>query len=98
MADKIQGSTVIPKLTIKDADGVLFDPDTSTKITITEKDSETEVVSDQDMTQVSTGIYTYDWKSPANATIDRYCIEYTTIDGTRTTKLKDAFNLVEGCP
>ncbi len=74
-----RGETVPNSIDVKNAGGVLYDPDTSILITITAP-SGVDVVTGQAMTKDSTGIYHYNWLSPSDAETGTYTRKYVTND------------------
>ena len=88
------GETVICSIEVKNESGVLVDPATSMKITITDNRNGVEV-NDQNMTKDSTGMYHYDWNSSVNAPVGIYKIIYTAVDGTRTSIAHDKVELIQ---
>lgn len=78
-----RGTTVRITATIKDADGTLYSPDTSTKITVLDPDGTVEVNA-QDMTESSTGVFYYDWQSESDDATGDYKVRVTSVDGTKT--------------
>jgi len=86
------GETVICEVTIKDADGTLTTPDTSTEIIITNPSGTVVTSANQAMTASSTGELYFDYDS-ASASRGKYSVTYTAVDGGRTTIQKDEFEL-----
>ena len=87
------GETVICSIEVKDDDGVLKDPATSTNIVIKEVSPVgRSIVTSTAMTHDSTGKYHYDYNS-SNAEGGSYEACYTATDGTRITIEKDTFIL-----
>jgi len=86
------GETIICSIEIKTAAGVLTDPATSIKITI-EDPAGVKVVDDVAMTNDGVGLDHYDYTSAGTAQVGTYTIWYIAIDGARTTKQKDTFEL-----
>lgn len=87
-----RGETIILRGTVRTEAGDLTDPATSIKITVTDPDG-TEVVDDQDMDPVSTGIFTYDYTPGASAVLGWYQVRITTVDSSRTTIEDGGFDL-----
>ena len=87
------GETVICSIEVKDDDGVLKDPETSTNIEIDMVSPTPEsIISSTAMTKDSTGKYHYDFASVSKAAGD-YVAKYTATDGTRITIEKNKFHL-----
>ena len=86
------GETVVCSITIKNAAGVLVDPATSIKITIEDPDG-LKVVDDVAMNNDGVGLDHYDYTSPLTVKVGTYTVWYIAIDGARTTKQKDTFEL-----
>ena len=86
------GETVICSIEIRNAAGVLVNPATSIKITIENPDG-TKVVNDVAMTNDGVGLDHYDYTSAVTVQVGTYTVWYIAIDGTRTTKQKDTFEL-----
>lgn len=85
-----RGETCIHRVTIRDENNNLFDPDTVT-ITIYDPSGNT-VVDNQTMTKQSTGVYQYGYNIPSNAKYGEYRIVVKmTITGTSTTIQEDEF-------
>ena len=87
------GETVICSLEVRDSDGNLADPSTSTKITITDNRNGVEV-NDQDMTNDGTGLYHYDWQTLSTSLTGIYEITYTATDGTRVSIELDKVEII----
>ena len=92
MASFIRGETVICSVQVKNSSGVLTDPSTSMKITITNNINGIEV-NDQTMTKDDTGLYHYDWTSSAANLKGTYCVYYKATDGSRVSICRDTFEL-----
>ena len=86
------GETIICSITIKNSADVLVDPATSIKITIEDEDG-VKVVDDIAMTNDGVGLDHYDYTSALTVKAGPYTIWYIAIDGARTTKQKDSFEL-----
>ena len=87
------GETVICTIEIRDADGTLTNPATSTKIVINQlSPSVAIIVASTAMSEDSTGKWHYDFASAGNAR-GGYEAEYTATDGTRITIEIDGFIL-----
>ena len=84
------GETVICSITVKNDAGVLTDPASSMKITITDPRGNT-VVASQDMVKDSTGMYHYDYL--VASAIRKYTVIYTATDGSRITIVTDSFEV-----
>ena len=89
-----RGETVICSLQVKNSAGTLVNPDTSTKVTITDPNG-SAVVGGTAMTNDSTGNYHYDYTSGGAATLGVYSAKFEAIDSGRTTIAVDRFR-VEG--
>jgi hypothetical protein len=77
--------TVKIKATIRDTEtDALTDPATSIKITVTDPDG-TAQVDAQDMTKLSTGIYSYDYTTQSDDTIGWWIVVVTATDTTKVT-------------
>ena len=85
--------TITVKGTIKDDDGDLTTPATSTKITITDPDG-TKVVEDIAVTFNSIGIWQYLYTPNASAVIGAYHVRITGVDSARTSIKDSQFFLV----
>lgn len=85
------GSTVVASVEIKKDDGTLYNPTTSTKITITAPDEKTKVVDGAIMTNNSTGKFSYDHLLPTNAAKGVYVAEYVATDGSRVSIQRTTF-------
>ncbi len=81
------GETVVCSITVKDADGALQNAATSMSIVIDRLSPNyaASVVASTAMTNDDTGLYHYDF-STSSANAGLYRINYTAVDGTRTTK------------
>lgn len=94
MADRFDvGETVICSVVIRDDNGDLQNPATSTKIEINQlSPSFASIISSTAMSEDSTGKWHYDFASSGK---DRggYEAVYTATDGTRITIEKDKFSL-----
>ena len=93
MATFQRGETIVCSITVKDSDGTLTSPATSTKITITDKQG-IAVVDNQAMTNTgdATGYFHYDYGTTTALRGD-YKVRYTATDGTRITIEDDSFHL-----
>ena len=67
----------------------LFDPSSIVISLLNTKGSYS--ITEQVMTQSSTGIYTYDWTSSERGS---YKVTYKAMDGTKVTYLKDQFKII----
>ena len=83
--------TIICKATVRE-DGALTNPSTSITATITDPVG-TEVVSATGMSNVSTGVYTYDYTPASTVLSGVYIVRYKATDGTRITIEDDEFEL-----
>ena len=91
MADFDIGETIILSIEVKDDTGAYKDPQTSMKITITDKNYVVKV-NNVDMTKDAVGKYHYDCQTVGY--IDgKYEVEYKATDGSRITIQKEYFNL-----
>lgn len=86
------GETVICSIVI-DEEGVLTDPSTSTKITITDSQKSIKV-NDQAMAKDSTGKYHYDWDTSSLSLAGIYTISYKAIDTGRVSIEEDPVELI----
>ena len=86
------GETIVCSIEIRNSAGVLVDPATSIKITIEDLDGK-KVVDDVAMANDGVGLDHYDYTSALTAKGGNYTIWYIAIDGARTTKQKDTFEL-----
>ena len=86
------GETVICSIII-DIDGVLTDPSTSTKITITDSQKNIKV-NNQDMTKDSTGKYHYDWDTSSLSLTGIYAVFYKATHQSRVSIDKDPVELI----
>ncbi len=86
------GDSIRITLTIK-KEGVLFDPDTFRKITITHY-SKGVVVNNITMDYVSQGVYRYDWITTSETYIGSYVISFKVQDGDYTTIKEDAVKVM----
>ena len=87
------GETVICSVTVRDADGVLADPSTSMKITITDSQKSVKV-NDQAMTNDSKGEYHYDFDTSSLSLAGIYTIFYKATDGSRVSIEEDTVELI----
>lgn len=87
-----RGEAVVLSITIKTPAGVLTDPATSTKITVTDPGG-TAVIDAVSMDQDSTGTYHYDYPSADDALEGEYDVLYVAVNNSRTTKHKDKFEI-----
>jgi len=87
------GETVICSVTIRNADGDLYDPSTSTKITITDNQKSIKV-NNQDMTKDETGEYHYDWDTSSLSLAGIYTVLYKATDGSRISIEEDPVELI----
>ena len=85
------GETIICSCEVKGATGAYKDPQTSMKITITDKNWVVKV-NNADMTKDATGKYHYDFQT-AGCIDGKYIVEYTATDGVRITIQKESFIL-----
>lgn len=93
---KTRGSTIKIGVTIKNAAGALYSPDTSTQITVKDPDG-SNVVTSQAMTEDSTGTFSYLYQSSGSATAGWYKVIVTSVDGSYSVVNQDlmAFKLTE---
>jgi len=77
-----RGNCIRLNVTIKDADGALYDPVTSVKVTLTSDG--TDYLSAQDMTKISTGVYYYDWQTDGDDATGIYNMKITSVDSSKT--------------
>ena len=76
--------TINLRATIRDADGDLTDPGTSTKVVVTGPDGTVVVVSTS-MAKQSTGVYQHPYTPSATAVFGAYHVRVTAIDNAQTT-------------
>jgi len=91
MAQFDVGETVICSCEIKDTDGNLKDPSTSTQISICNNKGVVSLAATA-MTKDSTGKYHYDFQTVGSSK-DRYTVSYIATDGSRITIEKETFEL-----
>lgn len=87
------GETVICSVTVRDADGVLADPSTSMKITITDSKNGIKV-NNQDMINDSKGEYHYDFDTSSLSLTGIYTVTYKATDGSRISIEEDTVELI----
>ena len=85
-----RGETATLKIEVKDAAGTLYTPDTSITCSIWDS-AGTAVVTAGAMTAESTGVYYYDLATTGTTVLGCYRLEYTTVNGGRTSKGEDFF-------
>ncbi len=88
-----RAETIVCSITVTNSSGVSTDPDTSMKIVITGPTGLSVVASTAMTNDAGTGLYHYDYQPAADALLGRYKVQYTAIDGTRTTIQNDWFVL-----
>ena len=91
MADFDIGETTICSVEVKDTTGTYKDPQTSMKITITDRNYVVKV-NDADMTKDAVGKYHYDFQT-VGCIDGKYEVEYKATDGARITIQKETFIL-----
>lgn len=84
--------TIVLRIDVYDANGDLADADTTPTVTVTGP-AGTAVVSAQNMTNLSTGVYTYAYTPGASADLGWYVARFTVTDDSRVTKVDDGFYL-----
>jgi len=84
--------TVVCSASISSNTGTAYSPATSTKITIYDP-TNTAVVSEQSMSEDSTGEFHYDYTSSASAVLGTYRVRVTATDNSRVTIKEDTFTL-----
>jgi len=90
------GDTVRIQATIRDYDGTLTSPDTTTRITITGPTGTVEVAGTTDMTEASTGVYYYLWQSAVDDVEGIYRVKITAVHSTYTSLAEPRlFSLVQ---
>lgn len=87
------GETVICSVTVRDTDGVLADPSTSMKITITDSQKSIKV-NNQDMPNDSKGEYHYDFDTSSLSLTGIYTVIYKATDGSRVSIKEDSVELI----
>ena len=93
MTTHIRGRTVICRAIVKDENGNLYNPQTSMKITITDPHG-VAVVDKVDMTEVSTGIYTYDFQTTKDHIVGTYTCLYVAVNADRVSNDISTFELI----
>ena len=87
-----QGETVSHSVTVKNASGQKFDPDTSIRISVTDS-AGTAVITDVDMIKDAVGEYHYDYDLPANAVLGVWRVTETVVHSGRTTIVREFFRV-----
>jgi len=84
--------TIVAELEVRNAAGVLTDPGTVPKITITDPDGTVQVDA-ASMTKTATGLYEYYFTPEATDPLGWYSVKYVVTDGARVTIRQDGFEL-----
>ena len=92
MARYQRTETIILAIDIKTAAGVLTNPSVIPKITVTNPDG-SAVVDNQNMVNVATGQYTYDYTPALAAVLGWHRVRYTVTDSGRVIIEDDGFEL-----
>ena len=87
-----QGETVSHSVTVKNASGPKFDPDTSIRISVTDS-AGTAVVTNVDMIKDAMGEYHYDYNLPTNAALGVWRVTETVVHSGRTTIIRELFRV-----